>query len=119
MKGKPIIEYFADIKSVPSDPQPQDAPKVVSATSNNTDTDTEENIVAPPVVETPTMMPSGQEKQSFSSSGFPKNPGQSTDPNLSMCMRDCLSIMNTNTLINIGLVAIIFVLIVIINKMSK
>lgn len=103
MKGKPIIEYFADIKSVPSDPQPQDAPKVVSATSNNTDTDTEENIVAPPVVETPTMMPSVQ----------------STDPNLSMCMRDCLSIMNTNTLINIGLVAIIFVLIVIINKMSK
>jgi hypothetical protein len=100
MKGKPIIEYFADIKSVPSDPQPQDAPKVVSATSN---TDTEENVIAPPVVETPTMMPSEQ----------------STDPNLSMCMRDCLSIMNTNTLINIGLVAIIFVLIVIINKMSK
>jgi len=95
MKGK-RIEYFADINSVPQDPLPEDGPKVIN------------NLV---------VDSSTEEKPTISNTLVSNTEIQ--NENLSMCMRDCLSIMNTNTLINIGLLAVIFILIVIINKLNK
>jgi hypothetical protein len=95
MKGK-LIEYFADINSVPKDPLPEDGPKVIN------------NLV---------VDSSTEEKPTISNTLVSNTEIQKK--NLSMCMSDCLSIMNTNTLINIGLLAVIFILIVIINKLNK
>jgi hypothetical protein len=100
MKGK-RIEYFADINSVPKDPLPEDGPKLVN------------NLV----VDSLTEEKPSEEIQIINSPLIPNTGIQ--NENLSMCMRDCLSIMNTNTLINIGLLAVIFILIIIINKITK